>query len=61
VKKLKLFYATNRNHEGGDQWRPTGYGKKFSDSGIENLRFGKLTVEASENEISEITDRYRYG
>lgn len=53
MKKLKLFYATNRNHEGSNQWRPERYGNKFSDSGIENLRFGKLTVEASENVIKK--------
>jgi len=43
----ELFYATNRNHE-GQQWQPTGYGKKFSDDGLENLRFGKLTVNAND-------------
>ena len=52
MKKLKLFYATNRNHIGA-QWRPDGYGTKFSSSGIENLRFGKLTIEASETEIKK--------
>jgi esterase/lipase superfamily enzyme len=49
MKKLQLFYATNRNHLGGDRWHPKGYGTRFSEDGIENLRFGnlELTVEES--------------
>lgn len=43
---LSLYYATNRNHEGESRWNPGSYGKKFSDDGVENLRFGYLTVEA---------------
>ncbi len=46
-----LFYATNRNHIGKDQWKPKSYGTKFSDDGVENLRFGKLTVNAADQEI----------
>ncbi|MBL7995151.1 hypothetical protein JNM05_07235, partial [bacterium] len=42
-----LYYATNRKHE-GNRWKPTGYGTKFSDDGLENLRFGKVTVNADE-------------
>lgn len=43
--KLTLFYATNRRHE-GKQWSPSGYGTDFSRDGLENLRFGKVIVEA---------------
>ena len=50
---LGLFFATNRNHLGDKKWRPSGYGMKFSDSGIENLRFGKLTLEASDAQIGK--------
>jgi esterase/lipase superfamily enzyme len=50
---LRLFYATNRNHQGNDRWRPDGYGKKFSDDGIENLRFGRVTVEADEAKMAK--------
>lgn len=57
MKKLKLYYATNRNHEGGNRWRPERYGKKFSNDGIENLRFGRLMVEAAETEISKLLSR----
>ena len=46
-----LFYATNRNHLGQDRWHPKAYGVKFSDDGIENLRFGKLSITADESEI----------
>lgn len=46
-----LFYATNRNHIGKDRWHPKSYGTKFSDDGVEKLRFGKLTVNANEAEI----------
>lgn len=48
---LSLFFATNRNHileASTDRWRPDRYGKKFSDDGMENLRFGKVTVEADD-------------
>lgn len=48
---FKLYYATNRNHEGADRWRPMSYGKKFSDDGMENLRFGKATLPADEGRI----------
>lgn len=50
---LRLFYATNRNHLGKDRWRPDGYGKKFSDDGVENLRFGRVTVEADASKIAK--------
>jgi esterase/lipase superfamily enzyme len=43
--KLTAYYATNRRHE-GKQWTPSGYGSDFSRDGLENLRFGKVTVEA---------------
>ncbi len=46
--KLKLFYATNRRHQGKDRWHPEGYGKDFSRDGMENLPFGQATVEADD-------------
>ncbi len=48
--KLTVYYATNRRHE-GPRWRPSGYGTKFSDDGMENLRFGKVSVEADEAKV----------
>jgi esterase/lipase superfamily enzyme len=49
---LSLFYATNRAHEGKDQWRPTGYGAKFSTDGMENLRFGRVSLQVDEAEVT---------
>lgn len=45
MKTLKLYYATNRKHEGTNRWKPTGYQQRFSDDGAENLRFGKVELE----------------
>ncbi|HSA85845.1 MAG TPA: alpha/beta hydrolase [Nitrospira sp.] len=53
MAELRLFYATNRNHLGDDRWRPKGYGKKFSDDGIENLRFGRLTVKVDDAKVTK--------
>ncbi len=50
---ITLYYATNRNHIGSDRWNPIGYGKKFSDDGMENLRFGAVTVNADEEQIAK--------
>jgi esterase/lipase superfamily enzyme len=44
MERVSLFYATNRKHEGASRWKPDGYGTKFSDDGVENLRFGRVTV-----------------
>jgi len=52
MANLKLFYATNRHHL-GDAEHPSGYGTKFSDDGMENLRFGVLTVKASDARIKK--------
>lgn len=56
MAKLKLYYATNRNHiagDGYDRWHPQSYGNKFSDDGMENLRFGVVTVDANDKEIAK--------
>ncbi len=50
--KLKLYYATNRRHVGRDRLHPNSYGSKFSDDGMENLRFGVVTVQVDEVEVS---------
>jgi hypothetical protein len=50
---FKLYYATNRNHVGKNRWKPESYGKKFSDDGVENLRFGRLTLSADDAEIKK--------
>jgi len=51
MTNLTLYYATNRHHEGSDPLHPVSYGTKFSDDGMENLRFGKVTVSADEEKI----------
>lgn len=57
MKTTKLYYATNRAHEGKNRWKPTGYGKKFSSDGHENLRFGELTVQVDATEVEKWTDK----
>ena len=47
-----LYYATNRAHKGRDRWRPSGYGADFSEDGSENLRFGKVTVDANPDQVA---------
>lgn len=44
AKNISIYYATNRAHT-GPRWSPTGYGRGFSSDGMENLRFGKVTVK----------------
>ncbi|NJL17656.1 MAG: alpha/beta hydrolase [Nitrospira sp.] len=63
MTERRLFYATNRNHLGNDRWHPDGYGKKFSDDGVENLRFGRLTVEVDDSKLAKHleTDRGSMG
>jgi len=48
MKTLRLYYATNRKHEGSDRLQPTGYGTRFSDDGAENLRFGRVELDVDE-------------
>ena len=48
--KRTLYFATNRRHR-GNQWKPTGYGKVFSDHGRENLRFGKVVVNVDSAKV----------
>jgi hypothetical protein len=56
-----LFYATNRNHLGKDRWRPTGYGRAFSADGMENLRFGRLSVQADDAKLAQAMARQAAG
>lgn len=51
MAEYTLYYATNRKHIGSDRWHPDGYGTKFSDDGMENLRFGVVRVTAAQNKI----------
>jgi len=53
MAKLTLYYATNRKHLGKDRWHPDSYGTKFSDDGMENLRFGFVSVDADDKKIDK--------
>ncbi len=53
----KLYFATNRNHKGGDRWHPTRYGKRFSRNGSQNLRFGELIIEPDKNDVKSSLDK----
>ncbi len=57
MKTIILYYATNRNHLGPDQWNPTSYGTKFSDDGTENLRFGKVLLQADEATVDSLLQK----
>lgn len=48
---LNLFYATNRNHI-GERWTPSHYGQNFSQDRANNLRFGKVSVKVSKQQIN---------
>lgn len=51
--ELTLYYATNRKHVGRDRMHPTSYGTKFSDDGMENLRFGVVRVQAEADKMDK--------
>ena len=53
-KSLKLYYVTNRNHEGDQPNNPKGYGIYPSKDGIENLRLGKVTLNVGQ----ELLDKW---
>ncbi|MEQ9209886.1 MAG: alpha/beta hydrolase [Pseudomonadales bacterium] len=62
MANFKLYYATNRNHvlhrdSSGTRFRPDAYGSSFSSSGYENLRFGQLSVQATQAEVNRYLDK----
>lgn len=62
MKTTKLYFATNRAHEGANQWKPTGYGKKFSSDGHENLRFGELSLSYNPEKVEDcLTKKFKKG
>ena len=52
MTEYKLYYATNRKHKGSDQWHPKAYGTEFSSDGMENLRFGVVSVTADDKKVT---------
>ncbi len=57
MSQRTLYYATNRKHEGSDRWNPKGYGINFSNEGLENLRFGEITVNVNDTDIQPLLDK----
>jgi esterase/lipase superfamily enzyme len=57
MTNISVFYATTPDHVGKDRWNPTAYGPKFSDDGMENLRFGRASLEADDAEIERCLGR----
>src|ERR1041385_1660509 len=55
MRDYTIHFATNRNPEGTND-APTRYGKDFSVNGREDLRFGKVTLRADENEVTKVLD-----
>ena len=53
MKVLRLFYATNHDQLGKDHWDEDGHGRIFSDDGIENPQFGRVTIEADESKMTQ--------
>ena len=53
MSNTSLFFATNRGHQGSDRWKPKNYGKTFSKDGMQNLRFGELTLTVDDGEVKE--------
>ena len=51
MSNTSLFFATNRGHQGSDRWKPKNYGKTFSKDGMQNLRFGELTLTVDDGEV----------
>ena len=51
----KLYFATNRKHEGKNRWNPNRYGKAFSSDGYFNLRFGELEINYNKKKVNDLT------
>lgn len=50
---LTLYFATNREHIGSDRANPDGYGERPSKDGIQNLRFGTVSIAMEDDKINE--------
>ena len=57
MKEYILYYATNRNAVGTDEWNPISYGKDFSRGRSEDLQFGRVTINADENKVNEYLNK----
>ncbi len=60
MSRIKLYFATNRKHEGKDRWHPRSYGKGFSSNGQHNLRFGAIELSVNNRDVeSHLTKTYK--
>lgn len=50
---LTLYYATNREHIGSERAKPEGYGERPSKDGIQNLRFGTVSITMENDKVNE--------
>ena len=57
TRTYRLYFATNRGHQGNDRWRPERYTGEFSLDGAENLRFGKVEIDLEEAQVQECLGR----
>ena len=57
--RTTVFYATNRAHEGPERFKPLRYGNRFSSDGMENLRFGRVTLGADDAQVRALLSRQR--
>ncbi len=53
MNEHSIYFATNRNHEGEDRWRPSGYGIYPSSDRNQNLRFGKVVVNYDQYKVTK--------
>ena len=57
--ETRVYYATNRAHEGPERFKPTGYGTRFSSDGMENLRFGQVSFDIDPAEVQRLLEKHR--
>jgi hypothetical protein len=57
--EISVYYATNRAHEGAERFRPERYGSRFSDDGLENLRFGRVGFSTDAARVQALLDQVR--
>lgn len=51
--EIGIYFATNRKHQGKDRFNPSRYGSSFSSDGIENLRFGRVSLIAEDSKVDK--------
>lgn len=57
--QTRVYFATNRGHEGPVRFKPLRYGSRFSTDGMENLRFGHVTFEVDPATVARLVAQVR--